>query len=234
MPTHRCTNSEQCDETRDENYNRVCKDSSGEDIGYEVNKWPLFDRVVAYLNQSSTQTPPLVLNSVMNSYYAVASGLTTEMPPDKTLKVSNYPLPLSKFAKTDPATNPISFYLSLLCLLGFSCFGGYVAAYPVLERRIKCKHLQMVNGVNRGMYWFSNFVFDYTLYLIPVVLSVIICAAFQLEPMSYPFNIRAFAITLLCFGLSIIPLSYALSFAFKVRASLFSLFLLLLLAFIFN
>jgi hypothetical protein len=239
---------------------------------------------VAYMNQSSTQTPPLVLNAVMNSYYAVVSSsgggggasTVTMLPKDKTLKVSNYPLPLSTFAKTDPATNPISTYLSLLCLLGFSCFGGYVlslslllslllflllllllfllsvcllnclpystnltttttskyryvAAYPVLERRIKCKHLQMVNGVNRGMYWATNFIFDYTLYLIPVGLSVAICAAFQLEPMSYHFNIRAFAVTLVCFGLAIIPLSYALSFAFKgegvVMTALFMLYI---------
>ena len=101
---------------------------------YHTNRFPLFDRVVAYMNQSSTQTPPLVLNAVMNSYYAVVSSSSgggdastvTMLPKDKTLKVSNYPLPLSTFAKTDPATNPISTYLSLLCLLGFSCFGGYV------------------------------------------------------------------------------------------------------------
>ena len=56
--------------------------------------------------------------------------------------------------------------------------------FLVQEKASKAKHLQFVSGVSPFIYWTASFVWDTINYLVPVVLIVIIFAAFDVPAYS--------------------------------------------------
>ena len=56
--------------------------------------------------------------------------------------------------------------------------------FLVQEKASKAKHLQLVSGVSPFVYWSASFAWDMINYLIPVVLIIIIFAAFDVPAYS--------------------------------------------------
>ncbi len=107
---------------------------------------------------------------------------------------------------------------------------GFIPASFVLflieERVLKSKHLQYVSGVNPNIYWFSTFVWDYTSYLISVILIILIFLAFQQQSYIGGTNFPCLLLLLLLFGFSITPLMYPFSYMFKVPSTAYVLLIL--------
>ena len=63
---------------------------------------------------------------------------------------------------------------------------------------LQAKHLQFVSGVHSSSYWLASFVWDFLNALIPVVISIIIFAAFQVEAYSSAKVLGAIFLLLVC------------------------------------
>lgn len=88
--------------------------------------------------------------------------------------------------------------------------------FYIKERITKAKLLQVVSGVNKGIFWLVAFIFDYGVYFLIMLVYILIMAAYQIEGLSTFEELLRNTIVLLAFGLAVLPFTYVLSFAFLV------------------
>lgn len=72
-----------------------------------------------------------------------------------------------------------------------------------------------MSGLNLGSYWMGNYIYDFILYLILAIFSIIMCKVMEIEALTEG---NAFAATILLFlfyGLANIPFTYLVGYAFK-------------------
>lgn len=115
--------------------------------------------------------------------------------------------------RTSFLVNPLAAVFSL----GF-VLAGFVIML-IEERSGKIKHLQLVCGMNKSIYWLSTFAWDLVWYLTFSLFVVILYAVFQDPYFTTPVVFPVFFLILLCYGLATIPWMYVLSFAFSSPAT---------------
>ena len=100
---------------------------------------------------------------------------------------------------------------------------GFVVAGFVLilieERSGNVKHLQLVCGMNKAVYWLANTTWDIIWYLGFMALMICLFLAFQDPFYTSPDVFPLFVLILLCYGFSVTPWVYCLSFLFKSPAT---------------
>ena len=96
---------------------------------------------------------------------------------------------------------------------------GFVVAGFVLilieERSRNVKHLQLVSGMNRTVYWLNAYVWDLMWFLTFAVLMAILFLVFRDAFYSGSEEFPLFFLLLLCYGIAVTPWMYMLSFLFK-------------------
>ncbi len=111
--------------------------------------------------------------------------------------------------------------LSVVFALGF-----VVAGFSLLlieERSLGIKHLQMVCGMSRWVYWSCAYVWDTLWYLAFCMVIVLVFVAFREPTYSDPANLPIFLLILLFYGLAAIPWIYMFSFLFHSPATAYVL-----------
>ncbi len=104
--------------------------------------------------------------------------------------------------------------------------GFVVAAFVLLlieEKSGNIKHLQLVCGLNRVVYWLFTSLWDLLWYLAFVVLVLLLYLAFQDPFYTGRVEMPLLVLILLCYGLAAIPWMYMLSFLFKSPATAYVL-----------
>ena len=100
---------------------------------------------------------------------------------------------------------------------------GFVVAGFVLilieERSGNVKHLQLVCGMNKAVYWLANTTWDTIWYLGFMALMICLFLAFQDPFYTSPDVFPLFVLILLCYGFSVTPWVYSLSFLFNSSAT---------------
>lgn len=113
-----------------------------------------------------------------------------------------------------------SFLVSPMALM-FSL--GFVVAGFVLilieERAGNVKHLQLVCGMNKMVYWLANATWDLMWYLGFALLVLCLFLAFQDSSYTSPEVLPLFLLILLCYGVAVIPWVYLWSFLFQSPAT---------------
>lgn len=56
---------------------------------------------------------------------------------------------------------------------------SFFLAFPQGEKLTGVKHLQIMSGVSRPLYWLTNYIFDFIVYLIVTILVMVILIAFD-------------------------------------------------------
>lgn len=100
--------------------------------------------------------------------------------------------------------------------------GFLVAGFVLLlieERSGNVKHLQMVCGMNKVVYWLANSTWDVLWYLGFTVLTLALFLAFQDPFFTTPDVLPVFVLLLLTYGLAVTPWMYILSFLFQSPAT---------------
>ena len=118
----------------------------------------------------------------------------------------------------------ISFLVNPLAAI-FS-LGFVVAGFVLLlieERSGNIKHLQLVCGMNKVVYWLSTFVWDLVWYTIFVGMMLILFLAFEDPYYTGAEELPLLLLLLLCYGLAAIPWMYMLSFIFTSSATAYVL-----------
>ena len=108
--------------------------------------------------------------------------------------------------------NDSTFITSLFVVMGAAVLTSSVVVFPVYERRNNSKHLQMVSGVDKGVYWLCHWFADLAQMLGPMAAIMIIFAAFDIE--QYRGELGGVFVLLLCFVCSSITYTHLLGFYF--------------------
>lgn len=96
---------------------------------------------------------------------------------------------------------------------------GFLAAGFVLliieEKSNKVKHLQLVCGLNRGIYWLSSATWDLCSYTLFILAALLIYVAFQDPNLTTSVALPSFVVILISYGVAIVPWMYMLSSLFS-------------------
>ena len=105
---------------------------------------------------------------------------------------------------------------------------GFITASFVLllieERSGKSLHLQLVCGMNRAVYWLTSFAWDFTTYLLFVLVVILLYVAFQDEFYSSPEVLPTVFFLFISYGAAVTSWMYLLSFAFRSPATAYIVF----------
>lgn len=134
----------------------------------------------------------------------------------------NHPLPLTLAEKNESVVVTAlatGFVLAFLVLFGMAFLSTSFILFLIKERSTGAKHLQKVSGVGSLTYWLSNYCWDIINYMIPVLLILVVFAAFQTP--AYVNDNRLGIVFLLFFiyGLCCLPFVYLLHYPFNVPST---------------
>lgn len=176
----------------------------------------------AWFSVDPYPSAPAALNLATNLAASVHIG------PDTKIYTYNNPLPKPPQLKVQDTLNGdaiVNLGVFFMMIAGF--LGPCFSLFPVDERVSKAKHIQLVSGASRVMFWASSFVFDYIAYLITALAIFIVFCAANLEQFSGA-QLGYVFLLLVIFGFSLIPFIYLLSFLFKDSSAAFSRLVLVL------
>lgn len=141
---------------------------------------------------------------------------------DKYIRVTNHPLP----KKTQDsarrqffANNGTAFTIAISILFGMAFMATSFIIFLIKEKSVGAKHLQVVSGVGPFAYWLSTFVWDIINYLIPVLIILIVFAAFQTDAYVNDNRLGLVFMVFLLYGFSVLPFVYLMHYLFSVPAT---------------
>ncbi|KAK7169397.1 hypothetical protein R3I93_005384 [Phoxinus phoxinus] len=166
-----------------------------------------------WYNPEGHHTMPAYLNSLNN--FILRSSLPPEKRQQYTISISSHPYPGQVQDEDVMVGGLVSILVALCVLTGYSIMTASFVIYEVQEHHTGSKRLQQISGISEPFYWIINFFYDMALYMVPVVLSVAMIAAFQLPAFTDKQNLGAVTLLLVLFGFSTFPWMYLLSAIFK-------------------
>eukprot|EP00958_Prasinococcus_capsulatus_P014562 scaffold1535_cov382-Prasinococcus_capsulatus_cf.AAC.24 len=164
-------------------------------------------------HQTAFHALPTIMSTINTAIYRSISG--------GIISATNHPLTDLQYGLSDQNSEQ-NMIVALLMVIAMSIISASYVTYLVWERSSNSKHLQMVSGVNKYLFWVCAFICDYAAYLISTCLLLIIFWAFQAEDFIYGESLGALVTLLLLFGLCAIPLTHLLSFVYKEETTAFA------------
>ncbi|XP_017562806.2 uncharacterized protein abca12 [Pygocentrus nattereri] len=166
-----------------------------------------------WYNPEGHHTLPAYLNSLNN--FILRSNIPADQRQQYAISLSSHPYP-GQVEDEDAMVRGLVNVLVALCVLtGYSIMTASFVIYEVQEHHTGSKRLQHISGISEPFYWVVNFSYDMALYMVPVVLSVIMIAAFQLPAFTDRLNLGAVTLLLVLFGFASFPWMYLVSSLFK-------------------
>jgi ABC-type multidrug transport system ATPase subunit len=114
------------------------------------------------LHNASSPHAVAAFNQAFASYLYQSSCSTSNT---SRLASVNEPLPMTQQQSIEVQTI-LSILAAIFLLIPFGYIPGAFIVFLVKERVSKSKHLQLVSGVNMTSYWFSQYIWDLTLFAI--------------------------------------------------------------------
>ena len=112
--------------------------------------------------------------------------------------------------------NPAPFQYMTICSMSLALVLGVFTIFPLKERVTNAKQVQMMAGVNPFVFWFSNFVWDFLVYIVIAVLLAVVLYLFDDRNTLHSNNGFGTLIFLyILLGMAGLPWVYILSFPFK-------------------
>ncbi|XP_068602787.1 glucosylceramide transporter ABCA12 [Brachionichthys hirsutus] len=167
-----------------------------------------------WFNPEGYHTMPAYLNSLNN--FILRSNLPADKDPHEYgISVFTHPY-YGRLDDEDVILQGVLHIIVAVCMLtGYSIAIASFAMYEVNEHHSGSKMLQHIAGVSEPLYWVVNFFYDMVLYLIPVLLTVGVIAAFQIPAFTDGQNLGAITLLLVLFGFATFPWMYLLSGVFR-------------------
>ncbi len=180
-------------------------------------------------NQSKPTCPPFYDLYLMYNYSSVfsipvylsllGSGRLRQLNPD--LDATYFDLTVSYFVELDDetfATDPQVYLILMMALvMAFAMISTFQSTTCVEERENHSKEQQFIGGIRPYAYWLSNYSWDMLVYMVPLLGTVVVVAAFNVKV--YTNNMAAFFVFILLHGFAVAPFSYVMSFLFVTRGT---------------
>ncbi|CAG9810454.1 unnamed protein product [Chironomus riparius] len=175
------------------------------------------DEIIAWFNTQPYHTMPLTINTVNRAILKSVAGS------DYDITLTNHPYEKSNnkldFIK-DVATSKGNFVLNFIVILFLLIIWPmiYIGHY-IKEREIRFKFLQFICSTNRLVFWFTNLIFDYILFILIclVLFGCIVCLNYDKEQQLEEFKILMTIGS--SYGFSWICFIYAFSYLFSKPSS---------------
>lgn len=171
------------------------------------------DKVTAWYNGQPYHSLPLTVNTVNRAILRSFAGAgydisVTNQPFRKSSDADGFPEDLESFTK--------SFVIFFVLLIYWpSIFVGFY----IKERASRAKLLQYISGANRFVYWLTNFMVDYVIFFVLLLLLVTGIALVEVPLVkSEDFFLTMLSI-LMCYGCSMVPFVFLFSFFFNKHST---------------
>jgi len=179
-------------------------------------------RYVAYTNTTATHGLPTSMAYVSLARlrdFRQQNGLA--VTDDNRIRAYVHPMPLTAEMKTLMDSTA-----GIIISIAFAFIPAAVVMFVVKERETKVKHQQVISGVSTHAYWVSTLAFDAMNFIIPIILALIIIAAFDLKTLIGA-NVVPVILAMILYTSSICVFTYCLSFLFDNHASAQNVMLLI-------
>ncbi|KAG8332075.1 hypothetical protein J6590_029683 [Homalodisca vitripennis] len=181
--------------------------------GFQYNSSVLLGEFSHYFLHS----PAIVFNLVANI-------LLQQISPSSAITVSNHPitvqmnLDICDLALQAPGKAELFPMRMTVMTLGLMIVSMSFISYPLKERVNNSKQLQLMTGVSPLLYWFTNLLCDFIIFIITAILMLAALYIFQTQDiLSSSGYIGTLILVFLLFGLS--GISFAYLFSFFVQSS---------------
>ena len=149
------------------------------------------------------------------------NGLLKNITGDSTknIRITNHPLPKQindNSRRLFFSTNGTGFIIAIAVLFGMAFMATSFIIFLIKERSVGAKHLQVVSGVGPVAYWSSTFVWDIINYTLPVLIILVIFAAFQTDAYVTGNRLGIVFLIFMLYGWSVLPFVYLLHYLFMV------------------
>ena len=146
-------------------------------------------------------------------------------PQPGTITTWNNPLPQT--AKVQGVIDGVSALQAVLfIMIAFSFVPGGIVVFIVREKEAhhNSKHQQMVSGTSIPAYWLSSYAWDLSIYMLPLVLSMVVIRAVDVSTFTTGDAFFACFVLLLGYGWAICPFTYLASFMYDkhTKAQIFT------------
>ena len=138
------------------------------------------------------------------------------------IQVTNHPLPkkiTDNLRRLFFSTNGTGFTIAIAILFGMAFMATSFIIFLIRERSVGAKHLQVVSGVGPIAFWVSTFLWDLINYTIPVLIILVLFAAFGTDAYVDDHRLGLVFLVFMLYGFSVLPFVYLWHYLFKVPAT---------------
>lgn len=175
----------------------------------------LFMKLTGFFNGQLFHSVAISLTHILNTL------LKFHTDPLSSIELINHPLPEmydNNVKKTLTDNSFLGFIIAFCILFGMAFLSSSFVMFIIKERSSQSKHIQIVCGLRRFLFWLGNFTWDFVNYLIPCLCILVAFVAFKTE--AYTEERLGYVFIALCLhGWAMLPFVYAFHFLFKTPAS---------------
>lgn len=132
---------------------------------------------VPFTSVVNTRSP----TTVVSVQVLAAEAYINHLSSGTTKKITAISKPLPRTYQQLRINNAISgFFGAMIFSIALSFKFASIVSFIVKEREDRSKHQQIVSGLNIASYWIGNYVYDFILYLIVAIFSVVMCQALKI------------------------------------------------------
>jgi ATP-binding cassette subfamily A (ABC1) protein 1 len=174
-------------------------------------------------NASAVHASPIFANMMNNLFYKQLQDNA-----NAEIIVRSYPLPKTEVQDVVDGI-AVAFTFCIFVVITFSLIPASQISYIVKEKEAahNSKHQQIISGVSIPAYWFSNYVWDLAMYLVPMAFCLIFIDAFDISQLTgsgcgtncLESPLSAVGVILFLYGTAVIPFTYCCSYAFESAAT---------------
>lgn len=172
-------------------------------------------RVTSFFNGQPFHSPAISLAYTMDVIMKSVTDMT------HSITTINHPLPRRIGDDTNgitAGTIGTAFIVAFCILFGMAFLTTSFIIFLIKEKASGAKHMQVVSGVKPLAFWSSTFLWDMFNYLVPVLLILIVFAAFQVEAYTGDDRLGLVFVLFLIYGWAVLPFVYILHYFFKTAA----------------
>lgn len=183
---------------------------------------PRTDNIKVWYNNKAWISSIAFMNAV-NNIILRASLPSNVSRGDYGIVAINHPmnLTMNQLALETLKKAGTSILVAVTVLFAMSFVPASFLIFLIEEKISNSKHLQLVSGVNKLIYWVQVYTWDFVCYLFSSTIVVFIFLAFNEEAYISSQNLPGLIALLLCYGCAVIPLMYPCSFMFSVPSTAF-------------
>ena len=188
------------------------------------NEPPNKRMVTMRYNPMPYNSRPLATNQLSN-FLLLVRGKTAKISMTSAPMVYRSDLTATGIAESDFSVSSMQYMVMMTITM--SLLLGIFIIFPLKERVTNAKQVQLMAGVSPIVFWFTNFVWDFIIYLVIGMIYILILYLFDTRNIFHSNGgFGALVLLIIFLGLAGIPWAYIMNFAFNSAPSAFAIMII--------